>query len=148
MSKIGSFKIVRFAAMLIALCCLSGIDFSQGKTCPTDEASQKRAQQIWEQAMIAKGGRERILNIRTLLTFDKNLDSVGLRVFPDKLWYWKKDRKPIGLEVGTYDFSKGIAYNVQNDNYPFSYKLNNVKMEWQLTDLLGLLLETKWVKPR
>lgn len=114
--------------------------------CSTDEQSLAKAQQIWEQAVAAKGGRERILNIKSFLSYDKNLDFVGLRVFPDKTWNWSNNGKPIGLTVTSENYSKEISYRIMKGAEPFSFK-PSTKMEWGLASMLDLLLETKWIKP-
>lgn len=116
--------------------------------CPTDEKSLQKAQQVWEKAITAIGGRERVLDIKNLLYFDKKKTVVSLDVFPDKFWYWRKDRQPIGTSVLTYDFSKNIAYDIKDDKHPFSYPLTNQTKESILAGKVMSLLETKSVKPK
>lgn len=117
--------------------------------CPTDKESLEKSQQIWEQAIASLGGRERILNIKNLLGYDKELTRVSLRVLPDKFWWWSEDRKPIGTNVSTYDFSKNLGYAIRKGELEnFSYPLTGDSKERRLSGLLYTLLETKWIKPK
>ena len=132
--------------VLISLALLSAMH--NVSACSTDEQGLEKAKQIWEQAIIAKGGRERLLNINNLLIVDNKTHSVSLDVFPDKNWVWAVDAKPIGTNVISENYATGIAYRIKSDKVPDSFKLNPARMTWHLASLLELLLETKWVKPK
>ncbi|MGI8493927.1 MAG: hypothetical protein ACR2L1_01275, partial [Pyrinomonadaceae bacterium] len=117
--------------------------------CSTDEQSLAKAQQTWEQAIASLGGRERILNIKNIMYYNKEKTTVSLEVLPDKLWYWSENRKPIGTDVKTYDFSKNLGYRIKKgDPDNFSYPLTGDSKERRLSGLLYTLLETKWIKPK
>lgn len=121
----------------------------QGMACPTGKESLVKAQQTWEQAVASLGGRERILNIKNILGYDKEQTKVSLKVLPDKFWWWSEDRKPIGTNVSTYDFSKNLGYRIKKgDPDNFSYPLTGNSRERILSGILYILLETKWIKPQ
>ena len=121
----------------------------QAIACPTGKESLERAQQIWEQAVASLGGRERVLNVRSILDYNKEQTTVSLDVLPDKNWYWSEDREPIGTNVSTYNFSKNLGYRIKKgDPDNFSYPLTGDSKERRLSGLLHTLLETKWIKPK
>src|SRR5438552_1229 len=108
MSKNGSFKIVRFAAMLIALCCLSGIVLTQEKP-PPKPSTQEEARKLWEASIAAKGGRERLLGVKNIVISssaeytthkgkDNSIKEEELFVLPDKKWSWE-DYRPDVFEL-------------------------------------------------
>lgn len=138
--KIICFLFTIFVQMLIA---------ENAIACPTDEQSLAKAQQVWEQAIASLGGRERILNIKSILSYDKKKTSVVFQILPDRLWFWSENGKPIGTNVTTYDFSKNLAYRIRKgDPDNFSYPLTGDSKERRLSGLLYILLETKWIKPK
>jgi len=115
--------------------------------CPSDAKSLGQANQIWEQAIIAIGGRDRILSIKNILTRDTNRPLVALDVLPDKYWDWSKNSQPLGTVVSTHNFATNIGYIVKSDEYWPSYPLTGVSKELYLAGMLNRLLETKWIKP-
>lgn len=128
---------------------LQFIAVQQTAACPTGKQSLEKAQQIWEQAIVALGGREKILNIKNILSYDRGKTAVTLQVLPDKLWFWSENGQPIGTNVITYDFSKNLGYRIQKgDPDNFSYPLTGDSKERRLSGLLYTLLETKWIKPK
>lgn len=139
---------IKIKLILLILLALTQISLAQNISCSTNEKSLEKAHQIWEQAIIAKGGRERILNLKTLLTYNRKKTSVGLNVLPDKFWWWSKDREPIGTNVLMYNYLTNIGYRIKSDLYPFSYPLTNEPKELTLSELLPNLLETNWIKPK
>src|SRR5829696_3598781 len=78
--------------------------------------SQPRAKLVWEQAVEAKGGRDRLYSInntvivsRGVLRFDlfRSTPTVleSLFVFPNKLWYWNDMRPSVfGLTINMYNY--------------------------------------------
>ena len=125
------------------------IAVQQAVACPTGNESLEKAQQIWEQAITSLGGRERILNIKNILDYDKNKETVSLNVLPDKIWYWSQNGGPIATDVKMYNFSRNIGYRIsKGDPDNFSYPLTNDSRDRRLSGLLYTLLETKWLKPK
>ena len=121
--------------------------------------SVQEAQQLWELAVAAKGGRERLYNVRNLVVTSNSSgrmkkDKIRLEsvyVFPDKWWFWD-DQRPsrFGLSVSMYNWETGKQY-VITDTEPNFIGLEQVSPNFQNTNLAGVtpdLLETKWNQPK
>jgi hypothetical protein len=124
--------------------------------------SKQEAIKLWEQAVAAKGGRERLYAVRNMaissrLKFKKSLFQTGeahfeeFYVFPNKCWLWiggEKTRK-VGLSVETIDLERGVAYLTYPDDPISPRKLEITpftKSHFFRTQLL-YLMETPWLKP-
>lgn len=117
--------------------------------CPVGMESVEKARKLWEQSMVSLGGRDRILSIENLLSYNKEQTVVSLEVFPDRFWWWSESKEPIGTDVKTYDFSKNLGYRIRRgDTENFSFALSNQSKERILAGRLYTLLETRWIKPR
>lgn len=92
---------------------------------PASEAEQ-RAQELWEQALAAKGGREKLYQVRNLVINEdfshrrlfqrKERRYVWFYVFPNKLWYWVDDRPGIlglNIEVLNVETRQGWSFQDQ-----------------------------------
>jgi hypothetical protein len=127
----------------------------------TDNDSRKEAERLWELAIEAKGGRERLHNIRNMVIsssslFDKELKKPRIQVeeiyvFPDKWWSWN-DQRPsrFGLSVTMYNWETGKQY-VITDEEPNFIGLQPISSNLKNTNLAGvipILLETKWNQPK
>ena len=139
-------KLNKLCILLIILNCLSAT--LQAQCLHQSSENLAKAEKIWEQAIIAKGGRERILNVKNILTGD-SIHSATLFVFPDKVWSWRtNDKLRGGRVVRSQDFGKNIGYIVEKrDSKPFTYKILDDTKERRLANYLPYLLETKWIKP-
>src|SRR5215470_4529823 len=83
---------------------------------------QQKAAQLWEQAIAAKGGRERLSGVRNIVisssaqytshTGNKShVATEALIVFPDKLWTWEDYRPDVfGLIVTMYNGASHEKY--------------------------------------
>lgn len=120
-----------------------------------------RAQQIWEQAIAAKGGREHLHAVRNIVISSRGQYRHGLKiyqvhteaffVFPNKIWTWNDYRPDVfGLTVEMYNFDTGVRYFSNSDNPPpQSHVIPSYETNLSNTyGLLGYLLETKWLKPK
>jgi hypothetical protein len=102
-----------------------------------DEA--KKAKELWEKAITAKGGRERLYSICNVVISSKmkyqKLSSQvtdgnhieSLYVLPNKWWQWVDDRPgDFGLFISTYDFDSQIGWEI-SDKFPNvkSFKLSS-----------------------
>lgn len=124
------------------------------------EQDQKEAERLWEQAIAAKGGRDRLNAVRNMVISTKK-DTTGLftksqvrreelLVFPNKYWFWDDNRPSIfGLVISMYDYDSNMSY-VVSDGEP-NRQLEPIKDKRRDKALrnaqLSLLLETKWLKP-
>jgi hypothetical protein len=124
-------------------------------------ASEQRAQQIWEQAVSAKGGRARLEAVQNLLISvsgeyataagkQNSLRTETLFVFPNKIWRWMDYRPDVfGLTVESYNFDTGVKYVVNSDRSPAV--AHAIGSSESVTDhsygVLSYLLETRWLRP-
>lgn len=112
---------------------------------------------LWEQAIAAKGGRERLYGVQNLVEFYPDKRSlgvymVGLYVFPKRFWRWTDDRPtPLGVYVEMINLERDLAYLAEEDSgLPVNRGKYGAKArgEGPLLDAqLNYLLETQWVKP-
>lgn len=125
------------------------------------EGTQQEARRIWEQAIVAKGGRARLDAVQNLVvsTVGNYTASSGKAntvrteaffVFPNKVWTWSDYRPDVfGLTVEMLNFDSNTRYFINSDNPPpVSLSIpSNETSAAQTYGLLAYLLETKWVKP-
>jgi hypothetical protein len=133
---------------------------------PIDQAAQneKLAQRLWEQMISAKGGRERLWSVRTLLerwvtryrseTFkDGKVRSDALCALPDRLWEWS-DFRLFGFNLDVWNFKADVHYFRRYHRGPPSGVLTymEVAKEYKLRVMRRLQLvylnETEWLKPK
>lgn len=123
----------------------------------------KEAERIWELAIKAKGGRERLLSVENLLVqqgkpYDKSLKGrnvgyqVSLLVFPYKSWSWNDMRPSIfGLSVYMDNEETKMYYKMTPDDRADGLKQMPPSLPSQDTQLiyqqLVYFMETKWTKP-
>jgi hypothetical protein len=156
------------ALSLFLLLIASRADVSAGQTKPIVflESNREEAERLWEQAIAAKGGRERLYSINNLQfsVRDKawwNLkrvpnDMEALYVFPGKSWEWtdrtgtifgfdiwmQNDEKNIHLAYS--DCGKGKDVSVSQIFHSPTYRRGLTMM---IIMQLNFLMETRWVKP-
>lgn len=116
---------------------------------------------IWEQAISAKGGRERLHSVRnmvisvraeyrTSMVKKKQIRQEGLYVLPNKSWLWNDLRPDVfGLRVTMYNHDTRMKYVIsegephrQLEPIPEAEKARS-----RIYGLLSYLPETKWVRP-
>ncbi|MEE9235068.1 MAG: hypothetical protein V3U28_06505 [Candidatus Acidoferrales bacterium] len=119
---------------------------------------RQQAEEVWEQAIAAKGARERLYEVRNLVISEyfqrKERRYESFYVFPNKLWYWVDDRPSVlGLNISVYNVDSGQAWLITRvDNYqPVSFQIpeggNATFNFYRIRAQLCFLLETRWVKP-
>jgi hypothetical protein len=131
-------------------------------TKPTGKNRRVEARQIWEQAISAKGGRERLYAVRNMVVSSSGkyshrgtkypIRQEELIVFPDKYWFWNDLRPDVfGLTVEMYNYETNMHYITSPDNPQSQPKpIIGVKRsagELFLYTQLLYLLETNWLKP-
>lgn len=141
-----------------------------------EKAQETRAQQIWEQSLVAKGGRERLYSVRNMvisssgsykpLKFKIKPDgevssrsgkqsgifSEVLYVFPDMLWSWTDYRPAVfGLRVSMYNYDTKTKYVISDGepNHPAEAFTEHelAGRGFPITQLM-YLMESKWLKPK
>src|SRR5258705_3021009 len=141
-----------------------------------EKFQELKAQQIWEQSLVAKGGRERLYSVRNMvisssgsynpLKFKIKPDgevssrsekqsgifSEELYVFPDMLWSWTDYRPAVfGLWVRMYNYDANTKYVITEGepNHPAEALTENelAGRGFPVTQLM-YLMESKWLKPK
>ncbi|MGB9179304.1 MAG: hypothetical protein WCB68_08655, partial [Pyrinomonadaceae bacterium] len=116
----------------------------------------REAERLWEQAVAAKGGRERLYSVRNMVVSSfrgKGVEygSVELFEFPSKYWGWYGDPQPLGQYVRMYNLEDRVQYTGNDIAPDSSTKVHEQHLEGgQITvddAQLMFLLETKWIKP-
>jgi hypothetical protein len=129
-----------------------------------DDFSKKEAERIWELAIKAKGGREKLISIKNMvshshakvyfapLTYENKIVSLG--VFPDKVWTWDDNRPSVfGLRMSMYNYATGMKYykvlgSPDNVDKLVPFEPNEQKqIGSKLPSLVFDLMETYWLKP-
>jgi hypothetical protein len=122
---------------------------------------QQDAERLWEQAVDAKGGRERLNAVHNLVISSRKeyKTNLGKRnvvredefyVLPHKSWSWSDYRPDLfGLRVRMYNYETNIKHVITEGepHHPAESITENEKKKSPLLSLLPLLLETKWSKP-
>jgi hypothetical protein len=127
------------------------------------EDSQTEAKQLWEEAIAAKGGRERLYSVNNVQVSIRERDwhffspamlrEENLYVFPDRYWGWFDERPTVlGLHLEMYNLSRHLAYSVGEHGPLIIMTMNGGEVtdsgKYALYELqLLCLMETKWVRP-
>lgn len=128
---------------------------------PTALNNKKEAERIWELAIEAKGGRQRLYSVSNVLMSSTSRYYYGLKkvtnleenlfVFPDKWWFWDDNRpSKFGLRMSMYNWQIGKKYVMQFEGNPFN-GLEPIEPNQRSTGFAGLIdlfLETKWNRPQ
>lgn len=124
------------------------------------DESQKEAQQLWEKAITAKGGRDRLYAVHNAVIIQRGELIVNLFkrtptlqeslfVFPNKVWTWNDMRPSVfGLTVDMRNYDTHQQYLLP---YPLTPNPHTITDEPPVGSLMyGMLIylpETKWLKP-
>jgi hypothetical protein len=143
-------------AVLFMLCALTAAfaspDYGAGAAqgTPGQASSAQEARRLWELALAAKGGRERLRSVRNMLVMSRGTGHVDLYAFPGKVWMWMDDRpSPLGVSVEMHNLEKDLSY-LSYPNDPESPRRLGKSGQGSvpLRDAqLYFLLETQWLKP-
>jgi len=121
-----------------------------------DDNTQKKAARVWEQALAAKGGRDKLHRISNIavstearLTKKNRIRREEFCVFPDKYWFWD-DYRPsnLGLTIMMYDYANKTSYMVTNGEVNKPPELNEYWRRAPVALQLEYLLESRWVAPK
>ena len=153
---------LRFSIILLFVCLFANVCFAQKAVAETD-ATKKDAERIWELAIQAKGGRDKLLTVDNLLVqegnpYDKLLKGrnvgyeVSLLVFPYKSWSWNDTRPSVfGLAVRMDNEETKMYYQMTPDDPAKGLKQMLPPTPEQDINLtyhqLVYFMETKWIKP-
>jgi hypothetical protein len=144
--------------LLLTLCLCSHASIAGSQT---DSKQLSQARQIWEQAIVAKGGRERLESVRSIFISQRSKYWHGLKkyevfteeltVFPGKSWLWTDYRPDVfGLTVEMYNFERSVkCFSNADVPPPQPHAISGYETVVSHTyGLLGYLMETKWLKPK
>jgi hypothetical protein len=116
--------------------------------------TRREAQQVWELGVAAKGGRERLRSVRSMLVSVKTRHylNVELHAFPDKFWRLSSLPEPLGRSALMYNLELGFGYTADGERPGGgAVKLHESSLGGGRVVLedaqLFYLMETRWAKP-
>ena len=148
--------------VLLAILCLLVTNVNASARFGPQESTREEARRLWEQAIAAKGGRERLYEVGNMevsarAQFKKDLFHSGeLRfedfyVFPSKHWSWSDERATglFPLAVEWVDLERSLAYLTYADDpeSPRKGAITPFKSSFFIKTQLVYLMETPWLKP-
>lgn len=164
--------LMRFSALIVGLCfsyqgtMLGARESSLTRILQMDAADtqnepRQKAARLWEEAIAAKGGRERLYSVKNMVissTADyvtrlgkkNNVRTVALYVFPNRFWDWSDYRPDVfGVSMHMYNYETKMKYVITlGEPYHALEPIEpNEKKESQTRGLVSYLLETEWLKP-
>ena len=147
----------------IVLCVQVTVAAEQTKS---QDGSKQRAEALWEQAVVAKGGRERLYQVNSMLiSYQETVRNFlgiavhrglveRLYVFPDKSWSWDDGLPPpFHLTVSMFNLERNISCSAYaGATSPKCMKPKDATSFFNQGEGLArvqylYLLETKWIKP-
>ena len=149
------------AGRLLILISLLGAYYAGALPATPQENNEQKARQLWELAITAKGGRERLQRVDNLLISShaaRPLDRPGfeglgthheeLYVFPEKFWWWRDDRpSKFGLSAEVFDGATHWLVKEDDPESPRRLGLTTNEKEFSVRAQVFFLMETPWVKP-
>jgi hypothetical protein len=123
--------------------------------------NREQAQKLWDVAITAKGGRDRLHEVSSLLIWyeetTRNFLGIvvhrghveSLYVFPGKVWAWDDGLPPpFRLTVGVMDLDRDFACRVLDSKSPICGNVRKFGSREGIDEAQYLyLMETKWIKP-
>jgi len=132
----------------------------------SQDGSKQKAEALWERAVVAKGGRERLYQVNSLLIFHQETVRNFLRivvhrglverlyVFPDKSWSWDDGLPPpFHLTVSMFNLERNLSCMIYAGaaspkcTEPRNAASFFIQGEGPVRAQYLYLLETKWIKP-
>jgi hypothetical protein len=133
---------------------------AKNSTAIRDE-SRDESVRLWEQAITAKGGRERLYSVHNMV-ISENQDYIThkgkknrvrrerLFVFPNKYWFYDDYGSDVfGIDMHMYNYDTGLEYvgAPGNPETRLEPVIDRTKVPWLDNAPIFILLETKWLKP-
>jgi hypothetical protein len=125
--------------------------------------TEQEARRLWEQAIAAKGGREKLCGVKNMVISSRaeygthqgkrnSWYQEELVVFPDKTWHWNDMRPDVfGLRIEMRNYGAKTAYVLTPEVPKEEIRHLTNDYKWEQTPLLNIqvlyFLETSWVKP-
>lgn len=159
--------LILIKASIIAALCVQNVAWPfkgpyHFKVTKHEETAQRNdAARLWEQAIAAKGGRERLHAVRNMVISTRGeyhsrllkrnqIRREELLVFPNRYWFWDDYRPDVlGLRVSMYNYDSNMKYAISEGEpnqapEPIAKGKRNKALR---NDQLSFLLETQWLKP-
>lgn len=157
-------QVKRHYFVRIGLCLSTVIAFLHAGSASAQykEPDQEQAKKLWEQAIAAKGGRERLLQVNALLvSYQETVRNIvgivvhrgpveRLYIFPSKVWAWDDGLPPpFRLTVGVLDLERDFACRAHPESKPpvCSTARGMGSREGIDEAQYFYLMETRWIKP-
>ena len=141
-------------ALCAALAVCAASASARGRSRAESRAdSRAEAERLWELAVAAKGGRERLHSVDSFLISagSRKHPLIDLYAFPGRYWRWDAAPEPLGLRVQMMNAERGEAYLTHPDDPKSPRKLGDVFMrscQFFVTEAqLYFLLETRRHRP-
>jgi len=154
----------------VVLICIVIVVFDNKMRVNAQNGETKKARELWEKVIDAKGGREKLYAVKNLVVSVKTINkrpkkdfpgyhTESLFVLPDKWWFWA-DEPPFGLGIWTYNFSSQVGWEVYekfplqtikpsadvSSTSPTDVRFRFVNREFLQKQII-YLMETKWLQP-
>jgi len=111
-----------------AVLCLVPVSISG----QSEDAERSEARNLWEQMLVAKGGRDRLLGVKSMVQTerlrlfaakpglkDTKTEMVRLFIFPDREWQWYDAGSTVfGLSLYLYNIGLNFGYSVRPSEPP------------------------------
>jgi hypothetical protein len=159
----GTDRMIR-RILTVAIYTLLTINICGTKQVVASKQARQEAKQIWEQAIAAKGGREKLISVKNMVISSRaeyvthrgkrnSWNQEELSVFPDKTWLWSDMRPDVfGLRIEMKNYGSKISYVVSpdaQDNDGIRHLTDDYKWEESgiLITQVMYFMETNWAKP-
>jgi hypothetical protein len=154
-------RVVLTACIVILILSTINVHDAEGFIPPTIQETQtEEAERLWELAIAAKGGRERLYEVKSFqyslrekmwYGFKRiNWIQEALYVFPSKFWEWDDQRGSVfGLGIEVYNQEKGLylSYWDEGEGHKLLTRHKAVDSRRLYDVQLLYFMETRWVKP-
>jgi len=112
---------------------------------------EQRARKLWEAAVVAKGGREKLRGVRSLYVVTEDRSGsrdYNLYVFPDRSLqysYWAAFER---TDIDIYNGRLNVTWWQEGSDPAQRLKDNETAVEHMKRDQMLFLLVTKWLEPK
>lgn len=142
---------------------ISGFTYSTVQNRVSLAVPDERAKELWDRTILAKGGNEKLLDVRNMVISRKStyVNSKGdknpwiqeeLLVFPEKHWFWNDMRPDVfGLRVEMYNYRDKVFYVASPDDSKDKIQPLPEYKKWEDSTLFNTqviyFMQTKWIQP-
>ena len=148
----GSFTLRHYLKRTLVLFFLTALAVC-GPRAAAREDSRAAAERIWESAVAAKGGRERLHSIHSMLETAAwgKYRLTSLHAFPGRFWRYDQEPEPFGLSAEMINAERRIGYVAHSGDPKSPHGLGGDFPASALyvndEEQMYYLLETRWLKP-